>query len=161
MSNPTPYPLVDVAAVLILDATGKKLLVDYNPRWGGFSLPMTKLGAVPAAVPQGASAPEPADRAAVRAASEVLGRPIAPADRPVRLNHDVPPYHQSGNDGEWKRYHYHLFALKAAFTPQPLPGHVAVWLTPDELASHEPVSPTARHVLNAVPIAAVRAAVGH
>lgn len=160
MSNATTYPLVDVAVVLILDSTGERLLVDHNPRWSGFSLPMTKLGAVPAAAPGSPTTPEPAEHAAVRAAVDVLGRPLPPTGRPARLSHDVPPWHQSGRDGEWKRYRYHLFALKAAGTPHPRPGHVAVWLTPAELESHEPVSPTVRHVLTAVRMAVIRTAVG-
>jgi hypothetical protein len=35
-----------------------------------------------------------------------------------------------------------------------------VWLTPAELADHEPVSATARHVLAAASLADVRRAVG-
>lgn len=142
-----PFPLVDVAVVLIADPRGERMLADYNPGWGSFTLPMTKVGELPPAAPGGA------------AAAEVLGRPVAAAAL-VRLDVDVPPYQQSGRDGAWKRYRYHLFATRLEIDPHPLPGHAAVWLTPAEWATHEPVAPTARHVLAVASLADVLAAVG-
>ena len=42
-----PIKPVNVAVVLITDATGGRLLVDYSPKWNCFTFPMTKVdGAV-------------------------------------------------------------------------------------------------------------------
>lgn len=151
-----PFPLVDVAVVLVTDARGERLLADYNAHWQCFSLPMTTVGELPGAAPGAAGTPEPPSRAAARAAAEVLGRPLPPGVM-TRLNVDIPPYQRSGRDGTWKRYSYEIYALKAA-DPHPLPGHAAVWLTPGELQEGEPVSPTVRHILTAVSLADVRRA---
>lgn len=154
-----PFPLVEVAAALLLDARGEKLLLDHNPNWGGFAPPMTKVGTLPGPTPKSAPGPESPLAAAVRAAAEVLGRPILPATlRP--LPGDVPPFARSGRDGAWKRYRFHLFVRAVDFPPAPLPGHAAVWLTPAEVATHDPVTPTARHLLAAVPWDVIRAAAG-
>jgi hypothetical protein len=146
---PDPFPVADVAVVLITDAKGEKLLVDYNPHWDCFTFPMVKVDDPPEAA-----------RAAVRAAAEVLGRPLPPTGLPVPLEFDVPVYQTSGRDGVMKRYRYRPFALRVTAAPQPLPGHIAIWLTPAELETHEPVSPTVRHVLGAVPFVETRRAVG-
>lgn len=154
-----PFPVVDVAVVLITDPRGERLLADYNPSWGSFTLPMTKVRDLPPAAPGAAPVAESTTHAAARAAAEVFGRPIAPAAL-VRLDVEVPPYHQSGRDGEWKRYRYHLFASRCGAEPQPLPGHTAVWLTPAEFADLEPISPIARHILEVASLAVVRRALG-
>lgn len=138
------YTPVDVAVVLITDPTGRMLLVDYSPKWHFFTFPMTKVDdEIGAGV------------AAVRAAVEVLGCPFPPDGGPVPLGADIPVYQTSPRDGEKKRDHYLPYALKAGVAPQPLPGHVALWLTPDQLETHEPMSPTVRHILRAIPFAEV------
>ncbi len=152
---PTPFPLVDVAVVLITDAERTKLLVDFNANWAEFSFPMTKLDHLPGDTPEAPPVRETPVQAAVRAAVEVLGAPLPPTGRPVPLDFHVPPYQRSGSDGVWKRYSYHLFKLTAAAAPQPLPGHVALWLSRAELETHEPVSPTVGLILRAVPPAAL------
>ncbi|QDU18938.1 NUDIX domain-containing protein [Urbifossiella limnaea] len=154
-----PFPVVDVAVVLIADPRGERLLADFNPDWGSFTLPMSKVAVLPPASPGAAPTAESPARAAARAAAEVFGRPVDAAAL-VKLHAEVPPYQQSGRDGEWKRYRYHLFASRVGAEPRPLPGHVAVWLTPAEFTDHEPVSETARHVLAVMSLADVRRAVG-
>jgi len=144
-----PYPLVEVAVVVITDAQGR-FLADYNEAWGGFTLPMSSLHDVPARVPVDKPTPESPQNAAIRAAAEVLGRPVSPGAL-VPLNIEVAPWNQSGRDGQWKRYQYRLFQLKIDFAPQPLPGHAAVWLTRAELGTLEPISLTVRVILRALP----------
>jgi hypothetical protein len=143
------FPLVDVAVVMVVSRDGSKLLADYNAQWGAFTLPMAK-----------SDDPSSPRAAAVRACVEVLGMPLPPSRCPVRLEFDVPVYQESGRDGDVKRYRYIPFVLRADAEPHPLPGHAAVWLTPAELESHEPVSPSVRHLLSAIPFAEARRAAG-
>ena len=143
-----PYPLVEAAVVLITDRDGRYLL-DFNDSWSSFTFPTTKLHDVPTMAPGVPTKPEAQPVAAARAAAEVLGRPIDPkALKPLTI--EVPPYAQSGRDGDWKRYTFRLFTLKVTGEPKPLPGHAAVWLTRSELESLEPISPTVRTILAAM-----------
>ena len=70
------YPLIDVVALLI--SRDGRLLLDYNEPWSAFCLPITKLRDVQALVPDGEGRLETPQEAAVRAAVEVLGIPLAP-----------------------------------------------------------------------------------
>jgi hypothetical protein len=145
----SPYETVELAVVLI--GHDGRLLLDYNAEWSGFCLPITTIHDLAPLVPEGEGRREQPREAARRAAVEVLGRPLAPAGEPQPLRVEVTPYHQSGRDGRWKRYQFHVFGLRTDVVPQPLPGHIAVWMTPQELRTHGPVSPTVRHVLQATP----------
>lgn len=144
------YPLVEVAVVLVRDDTGR-CLVDFNDAWGSFTFPMTKVREQPAVQPDGPTGREEPQAAACRAVAEVLGRPLPPGLLQA-LACEVPPYRQSGRDGEWKRYTFRLFELTAKFDPKPLPGHSAAWLTRAELKRCEPMSPTVRKILDALPV---------
>jgi hypothetical protein len=137
-------PAVELSAVVVTDARGR-ILLDYSERWQAFTLPVSKLHPLP----MGKAMTESASEAAVRAAAEVLGRPIRPADL-TRVGGPIFHEDYSGGDGALKRYQVHLFILAATDPPQPLPGHVAVWLTREELADREPVSPTVAVVLAAL-----------
>lgn len=140
---------VEVSVVLIRDANGR-LLLDYNDEWMAFTLPMSKVHDLPPEVEGGPTAPESVLAAAVRAAAEVLGRPLPPgALREIAA--EVPPYSRSLRDGKWKRYAFHLFTVTVNGTAHPLPGHVAVWLTPSEVEGLEPISPTVGTILRALP----------
>src|ERR1019366_5628019 len=125
------YPLVEMAIVLITDEEGR-FLVDYKEAWGGFSFPCTKLRELGSAMADGPMTKETPHVAASRAAAEVLGVPIDPSAL-APLPQDVPPWHQSGRDGEWKRYTVYLFGLTTRAKPEPMPGHTVVWLTRAEL----------------------------
>jgi hypothetical protein len=142
------YPLVDVVVLLI--GRDGRLLLDYNEPWSAFCLPITKLRELPATVPNGEGGREAPMDAAVRAAVEVLGAPLSVDRFPKPVETDIPPYQQSSRDGQWKRYKFHLFSMKIAFDPRPLPGHTAVWLKPEELKTHQPISPTMTAILGAL-----------
>ena len=146
MSN--SFPQVEVAAVLIVRED--KVLLTYNPLWRAFTLPMTKLGQLPPATPNSPATLETPQHAAIRAATEALGRPLSPASFPVLHLNDPAHYDQSDRDGQWKRYTYHLFILKlsgSAAAPTPVDGVPAVWLSRAEIETHEPISKTARHLV--------------
>lgn len=141
---PEPFEAIEVAVVLISNGAGQYLAV-YNAGWGAFSLPMTKRRSLPGPNPNDPPVPEAIERTAVRAAAEVLGRPLPPGGQPTRLADEIPPWNQSDRNGKWKRYTYVVFALQ---TPTAMAE--GVWLTPAEFADHEPVSPTARTILERV-----------
>ncbi|OWK43752.1 hypothetical protein [Fimbriiglobus ruber] len=153
-----PYPVIEVAVVLITDPRGERLLADYNPDWGGFTLPMTKRRNPGHADEPWAQEAESPLAAATRAAVEVLGRPLPPDRLPVPLPFELPPWEVSLRDGGWKRYTRWPFALVADGTPHPLPGHVALWLTPAEFEKYEPISPTVSQILGAIPFVDVKKA---
>jgi hypothetical protein len=139
---------VQLSAVLITDAEGRFLL-DFNENWGSFAFPMSKQHELPATVPGGTVTVETSLGAALRAAAEILGRPLPPASlKPLPV--EMPPYNQSGRDGKWRRYSFHLFGLTIKFAPGPVSGHSAVWLTRAELETAEPISPTVRKILELV-----------
>jgi hypothetical protein len=152
----TSLETLDVVALLILDAEGR-ILLDYNENWHTFTLPMSKRHTVLTSTPGDVNLEE-LDATALRAAVEVIGRPLM--TMPKRIHAEVPPWNQSGRDGTWRRYQYHVFALRSPGVPTPLPGHTAVWLTLAELEVAEPVSRTVRTILGAVPFADVKKAVG-
>jgi hypothetical protein len=142
------YPLVELVVVLITDGESR-FLVDYNEPWGCFTFPSTKLHDPGSTMPPSREAKETPDEAAARATAEVLGRPLDPSAL-TKLPEEVPPWNQSGRDGQWKRYTVHLFGLNTKMDPKPLPGHTALWLTRKELETLEPVSPTVRSILRVV-----------
>jgi len=154
------YQQVEIVVVLVYDESSNRLLADYNHRWEAFTLPMTKGHEIPSAIENGPPTMETPLSAAIRAAVEVLGRPLSPFQLPEPMNIEIPMWEQSGRDGQWKRYHCLPFAMQAYFEPQPLPGHSAIWLTPAEFLTHEPVSPTARRILQAIPVAELRMVLG-
>lgn len=145
MPAETEFPAVDVAAVLVTDPTGR-ILVDYNDGWKAFTIPMTKLHPLP----MGDRLTESAGEAACRAAAEVLGRPVRPSELRPALEPTV-NWNYSLRDGQLKRYKLHLFTLTTTETPHPLPGHIALWQTRQELTEREPVSPTVAVILDAIP----------
>jgi hypothetical protein len=153
------FPLVDVAVVLI--ARQGRLLLDYNPRWHAFTLPMSGLHDRPPATPKADPAPERPLDAALRAAAEVLGRPH-PEGALTAVDADLQPFQQSERDGRWKRYTYRVFALTLAAgeEPRPVPGHHAAWLKPDELGDAHPVSPTVAHILGGIEASLLRRLLG-
>lgn len=155
-----PIETTEVAAVLVLDAEGSRVLADFNRHWHCFSVPMSKRHPLVPTHEDDTTVEEPLEATAVRAVTEVLGRPLLPRQTPKRLPVDVPPYARSGRDGTWKRYQYHVFAVRIDHPPRPLDGHAAVWLTPAEVEAGEPVSPTARDILRAIPFEEVRKVVG-
>jgi len=101
---------------------------------------------LPPAVEHGQSVLEEPLMAALRAAAEVLGHPL-PRTSLTPWNVEVEPYHQSGSDGQWKRYTFSLFRLTTAELPKPLTGHTAIWLDPKTIGDIDPISPTARMIL--------------
>jgi hypothetical protein len=144
-----PYPLVEMVVVQITDAEGR-FLVDYNEPWRSFTFPSTKLHDQASTTPTKREPKETPLEAAARAVAEVLGRPVDP-NALTKLPYEVPPWNQSGRDGQWKRYTVHLLGLNAKVDPKPLPGHTAIWLTRQELETLEPISPTVRTILCVMP----------
>lgn len=145
------FPEIEVG-VAIIRHQGKVLLV-YNPRWGAFTLPMSKRHErADPRLPDGRHV-ESYQSAAARAAAEVLGRtvPAFPSEPAFVL----PKFDQSDSDGQWKRYCFQAFELElpADFDPQRpgslAPGAVVEFLTDVEVGdmSRMPISDTARDLI--------------
>ncbi len=142
--SPVQLQPVDVAVALIKHR-GCVLAV-YNPKWGSFTLPMTKRRQEhedPAV-----HRPKPEEGwtdAAIRAASEWLGRTMTA--EPEFLC-DIPKFDQTDHDGVWRRYSMKVFVLALEAEPDLAHGANTEWLTLEDLADEKrrPISPTARRV---------------
>ena len=140
-----PTPKVDVAVAMI--ACGEKILAVHNPKWGAFSLPMTKRRKWRGPPVRPGAKDEEWQMAASRAAAEVLGRTLAPEELPQPLD-QVFEYRQNDADGIWKFYNLHIFKMRLPKPPASLGfGVVAEWLTVEQLHQRVPVSSTVRYLL--------------
>ena len=135
---------VDVVATLL--AQGRKILAIYNPRWGAFTLPMSRRKQFNDPDVSKAIQPEDLERAAARVAAEVLGRTFAPEDFPKPLC-EIKDFEQSDADGVWKLYQVHVFGLKLSEGVQLAPGVIAEWMPAIEFRIREPITRTARFIL--------------
>src|SRR5260370_21720569 len=105
MAKKPDFPLVDVAVTVITQ--GPRILATYNTHWGSFTLPMSKRRAWhDPNVPRSDHVEDWLDTAA-RAGAEYLGRTCTP----VFLFDDQGEFQQSDRDGQWKRYHFHVFRV--------------------------------------------------
>jgi 8-oxo-dGTP pyrophosphatase MutT (NUDIX family) len=135
----------DVAATVIY--RGDAILLVYNVQWGAFTLPMTKRRRRTQLGGTADSGLEDWSDAAMRNVGEALG--ITSPQTPEFLLEDV-DVRQSDRTGEWKRYHFQLFAL--GVDPEmvmPRPG--TLWLRAEEILdeARRPISPTARFLVRA------------
>lgn len=147
MAEQVNFPEVEVAVSVIV--RGNQILAVYNPKWMAFTLPMTKRRRW-----QDPNIP-PAQReeawidAAARAAAEWLGCTVTGL---TELPAEISPYHQSDREGQWNRYNFRIFRLTLEANQESLEGTVTQWLTHEQLldANRRPLSPTVRHVLQAL-----------
>lgn len=149
MAGQTNYREVEVAATLI--TRGQEILAVYNEQWMAFTLPMTKRRTWDDPNIPVAHREEAWIDAAARAAAEWLGRTVTGLTE-LPLPPDTEPYHQSDRTGQWTRYTFQVFRLELDPNDEPLPGAVTQWLTREQLLdeSRRPISPTLRHVLQAL-----------
>ncbi len=136
----------NVEAVATVLANGRKLLAVFNPRWGGFTLPMSKRKQFRDRSVCEAARAEEWPTAAARVAAEVLGRSFAPADFPRALT-EIKDFEQSDADGIWKLYSIRVFGLAVSDNVRLAPGVVAEWLEPEEFQVREPMTRTVRFLL--------------
>ena len=146
MGAKADIPELDVAVALI--QRGESFLAVYNPKWGQFTLPMTKRRQWrdPNMAKDAPLNHEQWIDAAARAAAEWLERTCFPVTEPVV---ESPGYQQSDRDGIWKRYHFKVFRVELAEDEDVPEGKVVEWLTPADFKDEDrrPVSPTARHLI--------------
>jgi len=135
---------VQVSVTLIV--RGGKLLAAYNPKWGSFTLPMTKVRLWEDLDVEGVRWREEWPDAAGRAAAEWLGRTDTQARRFLL---DVADFQQSDRDGKLKYYHFRVFAVFVDEGASLAPGAVAEWLTVEEWLDEDrwPISPTGRYLI--------------
>lgn len=128
-------------------ACGDKVLAVHNPKWGAFSIPMTKRRKWRDPAMRLGAKDEEWQAAAGRAAAEVLGRTLSVDKLPQPL-HDILEYRQNDADGIWKLYDLHVFKMPLHKPPASFGfGIVAEWLTADQLHERVPVSSTVRYLL--------------
>ena len=148
MSNAGEFPVIQVA-VTIVERAGF-YLVEYNPKWESFSLPMSRQRRH---LTSGVAVTETPETAAVRAAAKVLGRPLSAAQFP-RLVPLRSPYTRlrSGRDAKTKDYRYSVFAMRVS---DPAIRHSlgwhTLWMRPADLATHVPVSESVTRLLPHLP----------
>lgn len=133
-------PGIDVVATVI--ACEARILAVFNPRWGAFTLPMTKRRRWQEPELPSGYREEDWENAAARAAAEALGRTFLPEELPHLLT-EVENYKQSDADGTWKTYHFRVFGLPVEPGTEVLPGLATEWLSPDRLRERRPLSRTA------------------
>jgi len=139
-------PTPSVAVVLIADEETNKILTVFNRRWASFTLPMTKQKKwMDPAVSSGRRV-EKLEITATRAAAEVLGKAFPSTALPVPLLKEL-DCRQSDADGVWKIYALHIFGLKVPAGTTFAPCVAGQWLVPAEFRVHEPISSTARYVI--------------
>ena len=148
MTDAGQFPVIQVA-VTIVERAGF-YLVEYNPKWESFSLPMARQRRH---LVTGVAVTETAEMAAVRAAAKALGRPLSAAQFPHRV-HLLSPYARlrSGRDGKTKDYRYGVFAMRVS---DPVVSHSlgwhTLWMRPADLATPVPVSETVTLLLKHLP----------
>jgi hypothetical protein len=143
----------DVSVKVVAITRGNAILTVFNPRWGGYSLPMSKTKTWPHPDDSSKIVEESPRDTAIRAAVEALGRPLGlhelPKHHPV---HSLEPYDQSARDAEWKCYHYEVFQLEVGpgEIPKPFDGAPLAWMTMEEFETLQPVTSTARYIATAM-----------
>ena len=144
MATQSQFPDVKVAVALIVN--DQTILAVYNPQWGSFSLPMTKLRKWNDPNAPSGEREEDWRDAAGRAVAEWFGITIKGI---TKLVAEIPPYQQSDRDGAWKRYTFQIYQVSVGPNRLPIAGARTEWLTVDEFLDKErrPISPTARHLM--------------
>ena len=140
------FPLVEVAVALI--TSGGRVMTIYNPRWGAFSLPMTKRRDWADPSLANGHRQDAWSEAGARAAAETLGTTFRSQSfaQPI---YEIAEFQQSDSDGKWKRYHFQVFHVPFADKPESVHGVIVEWMPPAYFEDQErrPISPTARHII--------------
>lgn len=145
-------PTVFVAVSVI--TWGELILAVYNPKWGSFTLPMTKhrrLVDRKARVMRDEHWPTTAARAAAEWTGALFSSATAssaPGLSLVSLKHLLTTVRviQGDRDGKVKAYNFRVYGLDFVTEPQLVPGSVTTWLTADRFLDENlcPISDTAR-----------------
>ena len=158
LPNGREVPVVFVAAVVV--RCRDRILLVHNPKWGAFTLPMTKQRE--SADPKtGKVKAEPWPNAAARAAGEWLGSlfyldgktkktvlpglPLASLKRITEMAGVL----QSDRDGLLKAYNIRVYGIQFDVQPSLIHGSNSCWLTADEILDERlgPISRTARLIV--------------
>jgi hypothetical protein len=135
-----------VGVVATLLVRGPKFLAIFNPCWGAFAFPMSRRKQFVDPTVSHVATPEKLERAAARVAAEVLGRSFSSEGIPRPIC-KIKEFEQSDADGVWKLYHIRVFGLTLPAYATTVPGVIAEWLTREDFEIREPVTHTARYLL--------------
>lgn len=146
MPNSPSMPTVEVAANAIF-RPGLVLTV-YNPRWGAFTLPMTKRRRWKDPTLRTGVRTERWRDAAIREAADLLGRTLVLSEFPTLLMR-TEEYQQSDRSGEWKSYDFRVFRMQLQPNERLRDGVIAEWVCPEDAMEGKvrPVSPTTVYIL--------------
>jgi 8-oxo-dGTP pyrophosphatase MutT (NUDIX family) len=124
----------------------QSILLVYNPRWGAFTLPMTKLRRWQYGPSTGPARVEYWDDAAMRNVGECLG--IVSTEKP-KLLMDIHDLRQSDWDAQPKHYLLQVFGFPVQ-GQSVAPGMACQWLPAKAIgdAQCRPISPTARDLVH-------------
>jgi hypothetical protein len=141
-----PLPVVDVVVTVI--HRGDQILLVFNPLWGAFTLPMTKLRRWPYGTAAKAGRVEDAADAAMRNVGECLGSSSTDEPRRWLGGEKLIELLQGDRDSMSKQYNVEVFGF-AAPSSDLAPGVCGQWLPMDEILDERrrPISPTARFVI--------------
>jgi hypothetical protein len=146
LTNESNGPDIQVAVALV--KCGPQILVNYNPRWGAFCLPMTKRRQWEATNNRsGATVDEEWSDAAARAAGEALLQTFLLVPKPILVPEGR--VQQSGADLAMKCYHFQVFKVIVDPNALIVAGARVEWLSADELKDkhRQPISPTTRWLI--------------
>ena len=137
------FKTVQVAVTVI--QSGQKILTVYNPKWGSFTLPMTKRRQWQDPSADNGTRDEEWADAAARAAAEWLGRTFGDFPEPLL---EIADFQQSDREGTWKWFRLMVFRILLDRQERLVDGAIAEWLADDEFQpNRRPISDTARHVI--------------
>jgi ADP-ribose pyrophosphatase YjhB (NUDIX family) len=125
---------------------GKNALLVWNPSWGAFTLPMTKVRTLQLGLIHGVQRGETWEHAALRNVGECLGQT---STQEPRLLVDIDDLLQSDRTGAGNHYHFQVFWLPVEAAPVRT-GPTGQWLPPTEIINEDrgPISPTARLIMS-------------
>lgn len=130
-------------AVALVKLNKDQVAIAWNDNWGAFVVPMTKLDETPPA--------ETPEKAAVRAAAEVIGVPCRVV--PGQAGKAMRKLQLSNRDGEIKDYHFTVVPVEVHpdFQSASIAHRPVLFASADKLQSgeYQPVSPSVKPVLDA------------
>jgi hypothetical protein len=140
----SPLPAVDVVVTVIYHS--EQVLLVFNPKWGAFTLPMTKLRQWPYGENPSPARSELPEDAAMRNVGECLGKTFLEGSQSLRQ--EIIELAQSDADSAAKRYLYRVFAFHALDTAL-APGVAGEWLRINEILDEQrrPISKSARSLV--------------
>lgn len=148
MAREVSLKMPRVEAAVLLIKRGEKALAIHNVKWGAFTLPISRRRSWrDSEFPNAKSRKEEWTAAASRIAAEILGKTFLTTAVPKPLL-ELQGFKQSDSDGKWKIYNLHIFELLVEGDVGLAYGINGEWLSARDFKQRQPISPTARYVID-------------